>query len=156
MTFLTIDEINSNPKHAPIPNPIDAIYFKQRIKDEIIKTFYGLSIHRPINEKTIPNLYYRKVILKMTNQFTRSSDKDMEFPQKGSIMPTCDDEGQGERADWNEDLMGGGGKKANREDIKKNIDFTKIQDYSNQPYLVRFMWDTDCLNPHEPCPKWYL
>ena len=152
MTFLTIEEINSNPKHAPID---DETNFINRIQTEIIKTFYELNINLPINKKTVPNLYYRKVILKMTDHYTYNSDYDMTFPQKGFIWPTPDDPGVGTQADWNEDLAYNHSKKLNRKNIKEKIDFTEKYEFSNTTLLEIFMMEDDCLNFDKPCPKWY-
>jgi hypothetical protein len=119
MTFLTIEQINSNPNHAPID---DEINFINRMKAEIIKTFLGLSIHRKINAKTVPNEYYRKVILRFTYLVIITDDVGMaeDFPRYDiTYDEECGGVDQGWGCDWNEKAAAKGTTKEVRKYFKE-------------------------------------
>jgi hypothetical protein len=128
MTFLTIDEINSNPAHAPID---DETNFNNRIKADIIKTFLGLSIHRKINAKTVPNEFYRQVILRWTNIIILTDDVTMaeNYPRYDT---TFDEELGGVElgygCDWNEKALCKGTTKEVRTFFKELTEKILIKD----------------------------
>ena len=152
MTFLTIEEINSNPNHAPID---DETNFYNRIKAEIIKTFLGLSIHRKINEKTVPNEFYRKVILRWTANVIETDDVGMaeKYPRYDT---TYNEEGGGVElgwgCDWNEKAALKGTTKQVRTYFKELAADKLKEDRSNNYETWKIAIEDALFEYPGPCP----
>lgn len=75
MTFLTIDEINSNFEHAPLGYENE---FKLRIQYDINDIIINLDTTKTIKENNIPPHYFNSIILFLDPFIIHDTNNDLE------------------------------------------------------------------------------